>query len=165
MVDKAQPSSRMFEEHVRPLLARLPLFVMENVFRFESLIYGQVNGIIGIRYASRGVYGRIHDVVDLVDHVHRFLVGQHLFLLLFLPRSLDRRRHSPVVRLREVGRSLDAELVKERKLLHLRFPCACTFAKQNICFWGTSGFEISGGRNSSMHENILALNYIICIGQ
>lgn len=121
MVDKAQPSSRMFEEHVRPLLARLPLFVMENVFRFESLIYGQVNGIIGIRYASRGVYGRIHDVVDLVDHVHRFLVGQHLFLLLFLPRSLDRRRHSPVVRLREVGRSLDAELVKERKLLGVFF--------------------------------------------
>lgn len=52
VVDKAQPSSGVFEEHIQPLLERLAASLVEHIFRFERLINGQVNRIEGVSSCS-----------------------------------------------------------------------------------------------------------------
>lgn len=102
MVDKTYPSARMLQEDVRPLLARLTLLVMENVFRFERLIDGQIDRIVGIGNTSgsigRSVDGhRVHLLVDDIfglDHVARPVIPGAVEQLF----PLERRRHPLVMR-------------------------------------------------------------------
>lgn len=55
MIEEAQPSTRMLQEDVRPLLKRLPLLMMEHILRFERLVNRQVDRIVRIWHASRSV--------------------------------------------------------------------------------------------------------------
>lgn len=49
MVDETQPAARMFEEDVQSLLERLAPSMVEHILGLERLIYGQCNGVVGIR--------------------------------------------------------------------------------------------------------------------
>lgn len=112
MVEKTQPTARMFQEHVRSFLARLAFFVVENVFRLKRLIDGQIYGIVWIGYTPRCVRGPVLGlvVVHLVGHIGRsdqitalaefpFQWGGHPFMMgIFLetghmvaPDSLEER--------------------------------------------------------------------------
>lgn len=112
MVDKAQPSSRMFQEHIGSFLTRLPLFVVENVLSLESLIYRQVNRIIWIGYSPWGVNRRVdHVILFVVLLVGFFDVDLVLFVALL--RSFNWCRNPFMVRFVETRCSLAAEAVQE----------------------------------------------------
>ena len=99
MIDEADPSAGVFQEHVQPLLKRLPLLVVEHVLGLEGLVDRQIDRIIrvwdtGLVQTRRLHLGRVHIVVyDVV--------------LALLPPvlPLHRRGHPFVVRLAESGRS------------------------------------------------------------
>lgn len=54
VVDETQPSTRMFEKDIQPLLERFPPSMMEHIFGFECLIDWQCNRIVRIRYTGSG---------------------------------------------------------------------------------------------------------------
>jgi len=104
VVNEANPSARVFEEHVYFLLERFALPLVEHVLGLERLIDGQVDRIVRVRDAGRrgrlGVAGR--------DHLHdgrvvRVAAGRRQVREAFarLAALLQRRRHAPVVRLAE----------------------------------------------------------------
>jgi len=53
MVDEAQPAARMLQKYVQPLFERFALALAKHVFGFEFLVDGQVDGVVGVRYAER----------------------------------------------------------------------------------------------------------------
>lgn len=72
MINETNPSARMLEKNIKPFLKCFSLFVMKDILGLKGLINGQVNRVVGIRYAglnrNRGFF--------------------FLFLFLFLPPNV-----------------------------------------------------------------------------
>lgn len=119
MIYEADPSAWVFQEHVQPLLKRLPLLVVEHVLGLECLVDRQIDRVIRVwdtclvqtrRLNLRRVHIVVYDVV-----------------LALLPPVLPfhRRGHPFVMRLAESGRSKppeEGETAARRRggLVHLR---------------------------------------------
>lgn len=65
MIDEAQPTARMLEEHVQPLLERFATPMMEHILRLERRINGQRNRIVRIRNAG----GRSTGAISATDAI------------------------------------------------------------------------------------------------
>lgn len=103
MIYEADPSAWVFQEHVQPLLKRLPLLVVEHVLGLECLVDRQIDRVIRVwdtclvqtrRLNLRRVHIVVYDVV-----------------LALLPSVLPFHRcgHPFVMRLAESGRSKPPE--------------------------------------------------------
>lgn len=102
----------MFQENVRPLLARLPLLMVEHVLRLEGLIDRQINRVIGIGNTSR----RIRHLFAIL-FVYDILRGDHVPGLMVPDEPLlpfQRRRNPFMVSLAESGRPVAPQSLKER---------------------------------------------------
>lgn len=119
MIDEADPSAWVFQEHVQPLLKRLPLLVMEHVLGLEGLVDRQIDRVIRVWDTCLVQTRRLH-----LRRVH--IVVYYVVLALLPPvLPLHRRGHPLVVRLAESGRSEppeEGETAARRggSLLHLR---------------------------------------------
>lgn len=123
MIDEADPSTRVLEEHVQPLLERLPFLMMEHVFSLECLIDGQIDRIVRIRHAGlvqtrRFNFGRVHITVHNI-----------VFALFPTVLPLHRRWHPLVVRLAESRRTKTPEEGEttpgRRRFVHLTAVVLC----------------------------------------
>lgn len=119
MIDEADPSAWVFQEHVQPLLKRLPLLVVEHVLGLEGLVDRQIDRVIRVWDTCLVQTRRLH-----LRRVH--IVVYYVVLALLPPvLPLHRRGHPLVVRLAESGRSEppeEGETAARRggSLLHLR---------------------------------------------
>lgn len=119
MIDEADPSAGVFQEHVQPLLKRLPLLVVEHVLGLEGLVDRQIDRIIRVWDTCLVQTRRLH--------LRRVHIVVYDVVLALLPPVLPfhRRGHPFVVRLAESGRSEppeEGETAARRggSLLHLR---------------------------------------------
>lgn len=107
VVNEADPSARVFEEHVNLLLESLALPLVEHVLGLERLVNGQVNGVVWVGYAGRRGWFGITAGGDHLDNgrvvgvaARRRRIGE---VLARLPALLERRGHPPMMRLAEPG--------------------------------------------------------------
>lgn len=120
MVNEANPSARVFEEHVHLLLERLALPLVEHVLGLEGLVDGQINRIIRVRDAGRrgrfGVAGGHH--LDDGRIVRIAARGRQVDeVLARLAAFLQRRGHPPMMRLAKPGHPpLVVRLWRRRRL-------------------------------------------------
>lgn len=119
MIDEADPSAGVFQEHVQPLLKRLPLLVVEHVLGLEGLVDRQIDRIIRVWDTCLVQTRRLH--------LRRVHIVVYDVVLALLPPVLPfhRRGHPFVVRFAESGRSEppeEGETAARRggSLLHLR---------------------------------------------
>lgn len=105
VVNEANPSARVFEEHVDFLLERFALSLVEHVLGLERLIDGQVNRVVRVRDAGRRGRFRVADGDRLDDgrRVVRVAARRRQVREVFawLPALLQRRRHAPMMRFAE----------------------------------------------------------------
>lgn len=118
MVDETQPATGMLEKDVQTLLKGLSLLVMKNVFRLESLIDRQIDGIV--RIGNAGLMGtRRFLLLQFTLAAVHIAVNNIVLALLSSMLAFHGGGHSFVMGLAETGRSKSTEKRESRRGLLL----------------------------------------------